>query len=135
MQAKYRPRSTKSERRDVYGLALWILGGAGVRKSVTDTRHREYVIGPRRLRFDLAAQVADMHVDDPGLDRILVTPDRVEDLLPAQHLPGIAGQERQQVELGVSQLDLLTTPVDAALVDVDDEVAELEPVARGFGRL
>ena len=70
-----------------------------------------------------------MHVDDSGLDRVFVTPDRVENLLPAQHLPRVAGEECQQVELGVRELDLLVRFVGPAFVDVDDQVAELEPAA------
>src|SRR5260370_21146096 len=112
------------------------LGWAGVRESVSDARDREDVVGPRRLRLDLAPEVADVHVDHPRLDGIFVPPDRVQDLLSAEDLARVAGQEREQVEFGMGQLDLLTRPVDAAFVDVDDEVAKLEAVwcrLPGFG--
>src|SRR6185437_13874212 len=103
--------------------ASWGSGRAGVREPVPDAGYREDVVGPRRLAFDLAPQVADVDVDHPGLDGVFVTPDRVEDLLAAEHLAGVAGEEGQQVELGVRQLDLLPAAVDAALVDVDQQVA------------
>src|SRR5260370_12654379 len=105
------------------------LGWAGVRESVSDARDREDVVGTRRLRVDVAAEVADVHVDHPRLDGIFVPPDRVQDLLSAEDLARVAGQEREQIEFGMGQLDLLTRPVDAAFVDVDDEVAKLDAVA------
>src|SRR5207237_2543285 len=83
------------------------LDGAGVGEAVPDPGDGQDVIRTRGLRLDLAAQVSDVHVDHPRFDRILVTPDRVQDLLPAQHLAGVAGEEGQQIELGVGQLDLL----------------------------
>jgi len=110
-------------------------GWARVGEAVPDARHGEDVVGPRRLRLDLPPQVADVDVDDPRLDWILVAPDRVEDLLAAENLARIAGQERQQVELSVGQLDFLPASIDAALVDVDEQVAKLQTIARRLRRL
>src|SRR5438045_970989 len=110
-------------------------GRPGVREAVADAWDRKNVVRTRRLGFDLAAQVADVDVDHPRLDRILVTPDRIEDLLAAEHLARVAGEESQQVELGMRQLDLLSVLICPALVDIDDQVAELEPAAHRFGVL
>src|SRR2546421_10432124 len=111
------------------------LDRAGVGEAVPDPRDGQDVIRTRGLRLDLAAQVSDVDVDHPGFDWILITPDRVQDLLPAEHLAGVAGEEGEQVELGVGQLDLLARFVDAALVDIDDQIAELEPRPHRLGRL
>src|SRR5467141_1166100 len=62
------------------------LRGTGVGEAVTDAWDRQDVIRTRGLSFDLPAQVPDVDVDHAGFDRILVTPDRVEDFLSAQHL-------------------------------------------------
>src|SRR5437879_4192575 len=78
----------------------------------------------RGIRLDLAPQVSDMHVDNPGLDGVFVAPDGVEDLLPAQHLARVAGEEGQKVELRVGEVDLPAVAIDAALVDLGDHVAE-----------
>src|SRR5579859_3952880 len=56
---------------------------SGVGEAVSDARHGQDVIRTGGLRLDLPAQIADVHVDDPCLDRVLVAPDGVEDLLPA----------------------------------------------------
>src|SRR6266852_2524435 len=111
------------------------LGRAGVREAVADPWNGQDVVRPRRLGFDLAPQVADVYVDHPRLDRVLVTPDRIQDLLAAQHLPGVAGEKGQEVELGVCQLHLVARFVGSAFVDVDDRVAELEPGSHRLGRL
>ena len=89
--------------------------------------HQYQIAGSRvtlEVALDLPAQVADMNVDDASLDGVFVAPDRVQDLLPAEHLSGVAGKKGQQVELGVGQLDFLACLVGPPLVDVDHELSE-----------
>src|SRR3979411_2626530 len=82
-------------------------GRAGVGEAVADSRHGQDVIRTRGLALDLPPEVANVDVDDACLDRVFVAPDRVEDLLPAEHLARIAGEEGQQVELGMGELHFL----------------------------
>src|SRR4029077_12123546 len=112
--------------------ASWRSGRPSVREPVADAGHGEDVVRTRGLRLDLPAQVPDVDVDDARLDGVFVAPDGVEDLLAAQDLAGVAGQEGEQVELRVGQLDLVARLVDAALVDIDHELAELEPAPGGL---
>src|SRR3977135_2093139 len=80
-----------------------------------DAGYSQDVVRPRWLRFDLPAKVPDVNVDDARLYRVFIAPDRVQDLLPAQDLARVAGEEGEQVELGVGQLDLSGRLVDPAL--------------------
>ena len=48
---------------------------------------------------ELAAQVADVDLDDVRARVVVVAPDAVEDLLARQHLAGVAHEVREQVEL------------------------------------
>src|SRR5437660_6140183 len=52
-----------------------------VGEPVADSRHGEDVARVPRVGFDLAPQVADVHVDDACLDRMLVAPHRAQDPL------------------------------------------------------
>src|SRR5207248_3123090 len=107
----------------------------GVGEPIPDSRHGQYVERPRGHDLDLAPKVADVDVDDARLDRILVAPDCVQDLLAAEHLARVAGQVGEEVELGVRQVDLAAAAEDAPLVDVDHEVFELEPATVEVERL
>src|ERR1700732_2139814 len=84
-----------------------LLRGRGGGEPVADPGDGEDEERPAGGVLDLAPKVAYMDVDDAGLDRVLVAPDMVEDLLAREHLARIAGKERQQVELRVGQLDLV----------------------------
>ena len=51
------------------------------------------------IPLDLGAQPLHVHVDQPGVRRVPVTPDLLEQHLTGEDLPGLAGQRDQQVEL------------------------------------
>src|SRR5438552_18102473 len=76
------------------------------RESITDAGHGQDVPRQGWVGLDLAPQVADVHVDHPRLDRMLVPPDRAEDALAGQHAPRIRGEVGEQVELGVREGDV-----------------------------
>ena len=61
----------------------------------------------KRSRAELAAQVADVDVDDVRARVEVVAPDVREQLLAAQHLAGVAQERLQQRELLGRELGLV----------------------------
>src|SRR5580692_5087026 len=94
------------------------------REAVPDARDGEDVARLGRVGLDLAAQVANVDVDHPGLDGVLVAPYRAEDPLAGEHLPCVGGQIREEIELGVREDDVAIGAGHAPLRGVDDQVAE-----------
>src|SRR5690606_11425892 len=79
-----------------------------------------------RVLLDLGAQPLDMHVHQPGVGRVAVAPDLLEQHLAGEHLPGLAGQGDQQVELQRGQRDRLPVPLHGVPGHVDHQVADGE---------
>src|SRR5947208_1501250 len=99
---------------------------AGAGEAVADSGHRQDEERMRGILLDLPAQVADMDIDHPRLDRVLVAPHMVEDLFAGQHFAGVRSEKREQVKLGVGQQHLTGIVEDAALVEIDDQVLEFQ---------
>src|SRR5690554_2979489 len=77
-------------------------------------------VGPRRI--DLAAQIADVGLDDGRLPAPAVLPHVVEDLRLGQHATGVDHEVAQQLELGGGQVDLAARPAHLVGVLVELEV-------------
>ena len=71
---------------------------------------------------ELAAQVADVHIDDVRRRVVLVAPDGAQDLLAREHLPAVAQQVDQQLELGRRQLHRRAAAAHLAGEQVDLDV-------------
>ncbi len=79
------------------------------------------------------AKTPDMHVDGAGLDIDVRAPDRVQQLLAAEHPAGMLDQVVEQAEFGRPQVDFLAVAADAVGDAVDDDVA-VGPAGRRPGR-
>src|SRR5687768_11174423 len=89
------------------------------------------------IRFDLVANVADVHVDRPlvGLQRLVVA-HQLEELRSRVHPPGAASEVPEEVELGGRQRDALAVAGHPPALEVDDEVAASQRAAGlGVGQL
>src|SRR5436190_18921237 len=86
----------------------------GTRRTASSGRRLEHITGAahgvdhrRAAGVDLAPEVGDVELDDVGLAAEVVVPDPVQDLRLAEHPPGVAHEEAQQLVLGRGQPDLL----------------------------
>src|SRR5215210_6659675 len=75
---------------------------------------------------ELAAQVADVDLQHLRARVEVEPPDRVEDLLPREHLVRVARQIREQLELARRELHLAPLALHAAGAQVDPHAARLE---------
>ena len=66
---------------------------------VADTADGHHDLGVLRVVLDLGPQPLDVHVDQPGVGGVPVAPDLLEQDLAGEHLPRLARQADQQVEL------------------------------------
>src|SRR5258707_15725353 len=71
--------------------------------------HRLDQAGPS-MRFELLAQMTDVDFQHVGVDLGVVSPDALQDLLPAQDLPGVAHEEQQERVLLGGQFDRMPRP-------------------------
>src|SRR6266508_448761 len=81
---------------------------------------------PAERRVDLAAQVADVHLDDVGVAVVVGVPDVLEDLLLGHDLVAPAHQVLEQGELPGGEADLGGATAHLAPGRVEAEVAGLE---------
>src|SRR5690606_25728155 len=65
------------------------------------------------VRLNLLAQPADMHRHGAGVAVKVIAPHTVEQLVAAEYLIGVAGQEPEQVELARGEGDGLSGDADA----------------------
>ena len=72
------------------------------------------------VRLELAADVADEHVDDVRLDVGGVAPDLGEQLLAREHLPGMTGEDLEQLELAARGLERAAAAGHDVAARVDD---------------
>src|SRR5437763_5325015 len=99
---------------------------------VADTADRHDDLGMLGVLLDLRAQPLYVHVDQPGVRGVPVTPDLLEQDLPGKDLPRLAGQRDQQVELERGQVERLPVALDRMAGHVDDDVPDLEHLRRGL---
>src|SRR6516225_9274540 len=99
---------------------------------VTDTAYGHNDLGVLGILLDLGPQPLNVHVDQPGVRRVPVAPDLLEQHLPGEDLPGLAGQRDQQVELQRGEIEGLAVALDRMAGHVDDDVADLEHLRGGL---
>src|SRR4051812_40278944 len=93
---------------------------------VTDAAHGEHDLGLLGVALDLGAQPLDVHVDQSGVRGVPVAPHLLEQQLAGEHLPRLAGQRDEQVELERGERDRHPVPGDLVGRDVDLHVADGE---------
>jgi hypothetical protein len=105
--------------------------GRGAHRGVSGRSGPEAVAGPPdgvdqagAVSFELAAQGADMDLDDVGVVGG-EPPDAAEQLGLGQHAVGLATELDEQVELRAGQLDGGAVAVDGAVGLIDHEVADV----------
>src|SRR5918912_993821 len=77
---------------------------------VADAADRHDDVGPLRVTLDLGPQALHVDVDEPGVGRVPVPPDLLEQHLPGEDLPRLAGERDEKVELQRRQGDDLPVP-------------------------
>lgn len=82
--------------------------------------------------LDLAAQSLDVNIDQPGVTGVPVAPHLLEEHLAGEHLPGLAGQGDEQVELERGDREPLVATGHRVAGDVDGEVADGEALGLGL---
>lgn len=127
--------ATSSARRDLSG---------------SSRNHRSALLTPRRpnagrtppphrvhharlaARLGLAAQIHDVHVEGVGRRLEVEAPDRLEDLLAGQHLPGVGQEHLQERELRTRQLHHPLAPRHLTGRQVHPQITEGEDVLVGL---
>ena len=85
--------------------------------------------------IELAAQIADMDVDDVGLRQEFVVPDILKQHGAGDDLSGPAHEIFEQLELARQQIDTLAVAARLALDEIEFERPDFEPRgARAFRR-
>src|SRR5699024_7006795 len=82
------------------------------------------------LRADLLAEVADVDVDDVRSGIEVVAPDVAEQLLPAQHVSGVAQEGLEEHELPSAEVTFLPSDGDLPRVQVQTDVPGRQDRAR-----
>ena len=77
---------------------------------VTDATHGHDDLRPLRVLFDLGPQPLDMHVDQPGVGGVPVTPDLLEQHLAGEDLARLAGEGDEKVEFERGEVQRLAVP-------------------------
>ena len=85
-----------------------------------------------RDRVELHPQVPDRHPQEVDVGVVARAPDRREDLPMGDELPGVLDEIGEQAELGRRQADVVAAQPRSMIVEVDDQVAVLQP-ARPLG--
>src|SRR5688500_3936963 len=78
-----------------------------VSEPVSDLLNGQQVLRLLRVRLELLAKVADVHVDGARIAICRVPPDVLEQHLAAHHPPRPGGERGEQLELDVGQADRL----------------------------
>src|SRR5580693_334990 len=79
-----------------------------------------------RILLDLGPQSLDVDVDQPGVGRVPVAPDLLEQDLAGEDLAWLAGQRHQEVELQRRQVQRLASPLNRVTRHVDRHVTDGE---------
>src|SRR5919204_1807870 len=93
---------------------------------IPDARDRVDVVWLFGVALDLLAQPVHVSVHGARLDLDLVAPDLPQQFPAADHLPGLRGEQRQEVEFRQGQSDFFAVTPDLPAVHVNDEAWELE---------
>ena len=91
-----------------------------------------WIILTGKLVVDLAAQVADVHVDDVGEAVVVHVPDVFHDHGAAERAAAVAHQVFQDAEFLGSQLDVFVGARHLAADAIEQQVAHLQPFRHGL---
>src|SRR5699024_8043460 len=97
---------------------------------VADPTNGEYDLRVLRVLLDLGAETLDVDVDQPGVRGVPVAPDVLEADLTGAHLPRLARELHQQVELQRRQGDRRPGTGHGVGGHVDGDVADVQQFAR-----
>src|SRR5439155_7351187 len=110
--------------------------GRRLGRAAEDVAHAADGVDELRRRgvvFKCRTEPVDVDIDRPRLARVVVAPDVLEELVAGERLPGVAEQERQQLErlrLDRQRLSVAQEPVPGE-VDLDaPEIDDRRPVDR-----
>ena len=104
------------------GLGLVALG-----ELVADAAHGQHQLGVLGVALDLLAQVGDVDVAGADVAAELRLPQLLHDLLAAEDLARVAGQQAQDLELRARQVDGLAAHGDQVAREVDADGAGARP--------
>src|SRR4051794_4944272 len=98
---------------------------------VTDAAHRHHNLRMLWVGLDLRAESLHMHVNEPGVRGVPVTPYGFEQGLTAEHCAGLASQRNEQVELQRSQRDPGVAPAYLMCRNIDRGGGNRPPLGWG----
>src|SRR3954452_6821991 len=93
---------------------------------VADTANSHDDLRTLGVALDLGPQTLHMDIDEPSVRRVPVSPDLFQQDLAGEHLPGLARQRHEEVELQRRERDLAAVAAHRVARDVDGEVADLQ---------
>src|SRR5437879_938325 len=105
-----------------------------IREAVADAEDGEQVAGIVGLRLDLPAQVLDVGIDGAFVRFDGHAMNRAEQLGARKDAPRLASHGRQQLELGLGQLDGPSRDGQLHARQIEFEVTDPNQVARRLGR-
>ena len=91
---------------------------------VAHAPHRDHDLRVLRVVLDLGAQALDVHVDEARVGGVAVTPDLFQQHFATEHLPWLAGEGEQEVELEGCEGDRGAVAGDGVGGEVDRQVAD-----------
>src|SRR5579875_123071 len=104
--------------------------GSARSRLVSHAADRDHDLRMLRIPLDLGPEPLYVHVHQPGVRRVPVTPDLLEQHLTGEHLPWLAGERDQQVELQRRKAERLAVPLDRMAGHVDRHVPDLQHLRR-----
>src|SRR5690606_38017427 len=91
---------------------------------VAHPAHREDVLGPVGVAFDLLAEPIHEVVDRPGGAVVIESPHVPKDRLARKHFAPASDQELEELELLRRQLDALSPAAHRPAIEIDDDISE-----------
>src|SRR6478609_1257808 len=101
-----------------------------VPRPVPDAAYSDDHLGVLGILLDLGTQPLHVHVHQPGVGRVPISPHLLQQHLAGEHLARLAGQGDQQVELQRGERDLFAVPGDLVPGYVDVHVGHPQPLGR-----
>src|SRR5665647_1638430 len=100
--------------------------GLGGTRPVADAAHGDDDLGVLRVVLDLRTQALDVDIDQTRVAGVPITPHLLEQHLTGEHLPRLACEGNEEVELQRGQRQWLALAFDRMAGHVDMQVADLE---------
>src|SRR4051794_1314792 len=107
-----------------------VVDGTAPTGLVADPAHRQHDLGVLGVVLHLGAQPLDVHVDQSGVGGVSVAPHLLEQHLAREHLPRLAGQADEEVELERGEREGRAAAGHRVPRHVDHQVADGERLRR-----